>query len=260
MPPLLMSSVRFLIAGVALYIFASRGRARPTRARVARRRDRRRGPAARRQRRSRLGRDAARLRFRRADRGDHPALRRTVRPPVLRPAPVDSGRRRTGDRIRGRRAARASGRRQQRRRRLDPRRHDLRLGRRLAVCTRRAAAEQPAAVGLDADAGRRRLPRRRRARRRRGERHPSRLVRGQAADRVRVPRARRVADRLLRLRLAAEERAHLDRRHICLRQSGRRGRARNGVPGRVDRLVDRRCGSSDRACRSPDRDGKAALP
>ena len=31
MPPLLMSSVRFLIAGVALYIFASRGRARPTR-------------------------------------------------------------------------------------------------------------------------------------------------------------------------------------------------------------------------------------
>jgi drug/metabolite transporter (DMT)-like permease len=31
MPPLLMSSVRFLIAGTALYLFASRGRARPTR-------------------------------------------------------------------------------------------------------------------------------------------------------------------------------------------------------------------------------------
>jgi drug/metabolite transporter (DMT)-like permease len=31
MPPLLMSSVRFLIAGTALYAFASRGRARPTR-------------------------------------------------------------------------------------------------------------------------------------------------------------------------------------------------------------------------------------
>ncbi len=30
MPPLLMSSARFLIAGVALYAFASRGRARPT--------------------------------------------------------------------------------------------------------------------------------------------------------------------------------------------------------------------------------------
>jgi drug/metabolite transporter (DMT)-like permease len=30
MPPLLMSSVRFLVAGVALYLFASRGRARPT--------------------------------------------------------------------------------------------------------------------------------------------------------------------------------------------------------------------------------------
>jgi len=30
MPPLLMSSVRFLLAGVALYAFASRGRARPT--------------------------------------------------------------------------------------------------------------------------------------------------------------------------------------------------------------------------------------
>jgi drug/metabolite transporter (DMT)-like permease len=30
MPPLLMSSVRFLIAGLALYAFASRGRARPT--------------------------------------------------------------------------------------------------------------------------------------------------------------------------------------------------------------------------------------
>jgi drug/metabolite transporter (DMT)-like permease len=30
MPPLLMSSVRFLIAGMALYVFASRGRARPT--------------------------------------------------------------------------------------------------------------------------------------------------------------------------------------------------------------------------------------
>src|SRR6266511_2362737 len=30
MPPLLMSSVRFLIAGAALYVFASRGRARPT--------------------------------------------------------------------------------------------------------------------------------------------------------------------------------------------------------------------------------------
>src|SRR5213078_4183882 len=30
MPPLLMSSVRFLIAGTALYAFASRGRARPT--------------------------------------------------------------------------------------------------------------------------------------------------------------------------------------------------------------------------------------
>ena len=30
MPPLLMSSMRFLIAGVALYVFASRGRARPT--------------------------------------------------------------------------------------------------------------------------------------------------------------------------------------------------------------------------------------
>src|SRR3954452_15600928 len=31
MPPLLMSSVRFLIAGAALYAFDSRGRARPTR-------------------------------------------------------------------------------------------------------------------------------------------------------------------------------------------------------------------------------------
>src|SRR3954452_9545236 len=31
MPPLLMSSVRFLIAGVAHYAFASRGRARATR-------------------------------------------------------------------------------------------------------------------------------------------------------------------------------------------------------------------------------------
>jgi drug/metabolite transporter (DMT)-like permease len=30
MPPLLMSSVRFLIAGTALYLFASRGKARPT--------------------------------------------------------------------------------------------------------------------------------------------------------------------------------------------------------------------------------------
>src|SRR6266540_7245916 len=30
MPPLLMSSVRFLVAGAALYLFASRGRARPT--------------------------------------------------------------------------------------------------------------------------------------------------------------------------------------------------------------------------------------
>jgi drug/metabolite transporter (DMT)-like permease len=30
MPPFLMSSVRFLIAGAALYVFASRGRARPT--------------------------------------------------------------------------------------------------------------------------------------------------------------------------------------------------------------------------------------
>jgi drug/metabolite transporter (DMT)-like permease len=30
MPPLLMSSVRFLIAGTALYVFASRGRGRPT--------------------------------------------------------------------------------------------------------------------------------------------------------------------------------------------------------------------------------------
>ena len=30
MPPLLMSSVRFLIAGTALYLFAARGRARPT--------------------------------------------------------------------------------------------------------------------------------------------------------------------------------------------------------------------------------------
>src|SRR5262245_25403876 len=30
MPPLLMSSARFLIAGAALYTFASRGRARPT--------------------------------------------------------------------------------------------------------------------------------------------------------------------------------------------------------------------------------------
>ena len=30
MPPLLMSSTRFLVAGVALYVFASRGRARPT--------------------------------------------------------------------------------------------------------------------------------------------------------------------------------------------------------------------------------------
>ncbi len=29
-PPMLMSSVRFLVAGVALYVFASRGRARPT--------------------------------------------------------------------------------------------------------------------------------------------------------------------------------------------------------------------------------------
>src|SRR2546423_11747083 len=30
LPPLLMSSVRFLVAGVALYAFASRGKARPT--------------------------------------------------------------------------------------------------------------------------------------------------------------------------------------------------------------------------------------
>src|SRR5207237_2879392 len=30
LPPLLMSSARFLVAGVALYVFASRGRARPT--------------------------------------------------------------------------------------------------------------------------------------------------------------------------------------------------------------------------------------
>jgi drug/metabolite transporter (DMT)-like permease len=31
LPPLLMSSARFLVAGVALYVFAARGRARPTR-------------------------------------------------------------------------------------------------------------------------------------------------------------------------------------------------------------------------------------
>src|SRR2546423_7088502 len=30
LPPLLMSSARFLVAGVALYAFASRGKARPT--------------------------------------------------------------------------------------------------------------------------------------------------------------------------------------------------------------------------------------
>src|SRR3954452_11544197 len=30
MPPLLMSSVRFAVAGIALYLFASRGRSRPT--------------------------------------------------------------------------------------------------------------------------------------------------------------------------------------------------------------------------------------
>jgi hypothetical protein len=105
-----------------------------------------------------------------------------------------------------------------------------------------------------------RLPRHRRARVRRGERRARELVHDQAADRLRLPRRRRFADRLLRVRLAAEERPHLDGRDVRVRQSGRRRRPGDRVPRRDHRLVDDRRRRRDRHRRRPDRDGEAALP
>src|SRR6266536_2982081 len=80
MPPLLMSSVRFLVAGTALYAFAARGR---------------------------VGGDAARVRPGCADRGDHPPLVRGDGSRVLRTAAVGPRDRRPGRRLRRGRAARA---------------------------------------------------------------------------------------------------------------------------------------------------------
>ena len=231
---------------------------------MARRRDRRRGAAPGRKRRSRLGGDTARLGLRRADRGDHPALRGPDGSPLLRAPPLAGRGRRSRRRLRRCRAARAAGWGRERRRGARARCDDLRVGRRLAVRPRCAPSEQPAAVRGDADACSVSLPRRRRLRNRGSVRRSRELVRRQAADRFHVPRPDRVADRILGLRVAAEERPHLGRRDVRVRQSGRGSRARNGVPERDDRLVDDRRRGRDRDRRRPDRDcactGRPALP
>ncbi len=163
-------------------------------------------------------------------------------------------------RLRGSGPARPARRKRQRRRCARPRRDHLGVGGRLALRARRPAAEQPAPVRVDADAGGERLPGHCRLRRGGGRRRPRELVLDEAADRLRVPRDLRLAAGLLGLRLAAQERPDLGRRDVRLRESRRGGRPRHGVPGRDDRLDDDRRRSGHRHCRGADRDGEAALP
>src|SRR5207247_1909667 len=76
----------------------------------------------------------------------------------------------------------------------------------------------------------------------------------------RRPRPGRLADRALRVRVAAEERADLRRRHVRLRQSRGRGRSRHALSRRDDRMVAGRRRCRDRHGGRADRDGEAALP
>ena len=222
---------------------------------MARRRDRRGRAPARRERGGGLGRDAARLRLRRTDRRDHSALRSVDGPRLLWTPPVSGRDRRPCRRLCGSRPARQAGRGRERRRCARARCDHVRLGGRLALCTGSAAAEQPLAIRGNADARSRGLPRDRRLRHRRGLGRARQLVLDQAVDRLHLPRLDRVADRLLGLCVAAEERPNLGRRDVRVRQSRRRGRARHGVPERDDRLDDDRGGRRDRDRRRPDRDG-----
>ena len=121
-------------------------------ARMARRRDRRRPLARDRQRRRRLGRDPAQLGACGPDRRGDPAVRRPVRPPGVRPEARDARRDRPDRRIRGRGAPPPAGRDVAPRRRAGAPRDDVRVGRRLALRAGCPAPEEPARLGLDADA------------------------------------------------------------------------------------------------------------
>ena len=236
MPPFLMSSVRFLIAGAALYAFASRGRARPTlrewrAAAIV-------GAAL-----LLVGNGGVAWAETRLDSGfaalivaDHPALGRADGPSrssaggCRRPAIVGlvigfagvaaaraAGRRRTSSRVLvlvATTSAWAGG-------SLYARGAPLPASPLLSAAMQMLAASVFLGVtGLVA-----------------GE------ARSVSADSFAtkpliafvIPRPRRLADRVLRLRLAAEERPDLGRLDVRVRESRRRGRARNRVPERDDR-------------------------
>ena len=98
----------------------------------------------------------------------------------------------------------------------------------------RAASARPLRRGRAADAARRLGPRRGGARRRRGRRRPRGRALGTVDRRVPLPRDLRLAGRVHRLRLAAEERADLDGHDLCLREPDRRRAPRLGCAGRGD--------------------------
>ena len=163
LPPLLMLAVRFGLAGGLLYrlvrVARRRRRCAAGPARVDGRGDRRRAAPVRRHGRRRLGRAAGRLGPDRAPRRGRAALRGAPRPHVLRSPALARRARRDCDGAARRRAARRAERaRRSRRRRGDPRR-GVRVGGRLGLRPRRAAAARAVPVGRDADALRRRAAR-----------------------------------------------------------------------------------------------------
>ena len=213
LPPLLMLSVRFLIAGALLYAWsrlARRGRGRAARpAPVARGGDRRRAAARRRHGRRRLGRAACRLRASR--RSSSRASRSSWRcSTALLRHPAPARRRRPASRP-GCSASRSSS---VRAARVDPLGATVllvalvRLGRRLGVRPRGAAAAEPVPLRRDADAlRRRRCSPSSASRRASSARVHLSAVSGRVARRAALPDRVRLARRVHRVRLAAAERA-----------------------------------------------------
>ena len=169
LPPLLMLSVRFLIAGALLYALvgaARRGRGeRPGRRAVARGRGRRRGCCSSSTPAASPGRSSASLRDRGAPRRERPALHGAARPRLLRhPAAARRGRRASRSASLGVGAARRAGGQHRPARRRRAARRVVRLGGRLGLRPRRAAAARPAALAPRCRCCGRRAARRRRHR------------------------------------------------------------------------------------------------
>ena len=142
--------------------------------------------------------------------------------------------------------------------RRGPRVRVVLLGVRLDLLAAGADAGLAVPVDGDADArGQRRAARRQsRARRAVAVRRRRRLA--SLAARFALSRGVRLADRVQRLRLAAARQHAGARQHVCLRESGRGRTARRGVRGRSVDGADDRGGRRHRQRRGPHYSGAAA--